>query len=78
MNLRNWNFVRILRLVLGLVIVGQGIVTADWLFGLAGAFLSFMAIANIGCCGVNGCAVDTRNVSKKESEVVYEEVDNRS
>lgn len=74
---KNWNFFRILRLVLGLIIVGQGIVTHDLLFGIAGGFLSLMAIANIGCCGPAGCGVNPKyNRNNKETEVVYEEVDN--
>jgi len=52
-----WNFMRGLRLVMGLAAVGQAIATKEWIVGLAGGFLVFMALANIGCCGANGCAV---------------------
>jgi hypothetical protein len=50
-----WNLMRALRLVFGLVAIGQAIMTRDWILGLAGGFLLFMALANIGCCGAGGC-----------------------
>jgi hypothetical protein len=59
-RLYGWNIMRGLRLVMGLVAMGQAITTRDWIMGLAGGFLLFMALANAGCCGVNGCAIQPR------------------
>ncbi|MDP4147958.1 MAG: hypothetical protein Q8927_10235 [Bacteroidota bacterium] len=50
-----WNLMRALRLIFGIVAIGQAIFTRDWVLGLAGAFLLFMALANIGCCGAGQC-----------------------
>ena len=55
--LYRWNLMRGLRLVMSLIAIAQAIVTKDWIMGLAGGFLLFMAIANVGCCGVNGCTI---------------------
>lgn len=52
-----------LRLLMGLVAMGQAIATRDWIMGLAGGFLLFMALANVGCCGVNGCTIQPRSKS---------------
>jgi len=57
---------RIFRLVMGVIALGQAFYTKEFLIGAAGAFLVFMALANIGCCGVNGCSI--RPVSKKPEE----------
>ena len=56
--LSNWNFMRVLRLVLGLSILGQAFYQADFWVGVAGALFSGMAIFNVGCCGSNGCSVN--------------------
>jgi hypothetical protein len=71
--LQAWNFVRILRLVLGMAILVQGIATRDGVTILLGAALAGLAVMNVGCCGVNGCAVNPTSNAKIE-EVQYEEV----
>lgn len=65
-----------LRLVLGVVALVQSVIQKDITLGLIAGFLVLTAIANVGCCGSNGCAVNYSN-RKKESEVVYEELDNK-
>lgn len=70
---------RIVRLALGLIILIQGILMRDTIYGMMGAFLSFMAFANVGCCGTGGCGIpmkqgDARNTQK---EIRYEEVDSK-
>lgn len=71
----NWNFFRIVRLVLGFVIIGQAVVMKDVIFGIAGLLFSVMAILNVACCGVGGCNVATpiKNVQKTE-ETTFEEI----
>ena len=68
---------RWLRLVLGLIALGQSIIQRDLTLGVIGGFLMLTAIANIGCCGSRGCAVNYTNNSKKESEAVYEKLDSK-
>ena len=72
--LEGWNFMRALRLILGVAILVQGIVAKDVLTIVLGAAFVGMALANIGCCGTHGCAVNYRkNVTEKE--ISYEELD---
>lgn len=73
--LQGWNFMRMLRLVLGLAILVQGIVSKDTITIILGAAFAGMAFANIGCCGAAGCAVNPRSTNKKTENIHYEEVD---
>lgn len=73
--LQGWNFMRMLRLVLGVAILVQGIVGKDTMTIILGTAFGGMALANVGCCGSNGCAVNYRkNVIEKE--ISYEKLDN--
>jgi hypothetical protein len=74
--LSNWNFMRALRLILGVIIVVQGFEAKEWMYAFAGILLSGMAIANIGCCGVGGCSVPSRkeNISSIQNDITYEEI----
>ena len=72
--LKNWDFARLLRLGLGIFIVVQGILTKEWLVVALGSLLSGMALLNLGCCGVSGCAVPVKKHTKKEEDIIYEEV----
>jgi len=75
-NIRsNWNFMRIIRLILGLIVIGQSIVMKDVLFGIAGAVFLFMALFNQGCCSTGTCAPVVKNRQNKKEETSYEEVD---
>ncbi len=56
-----WHFMRWLRLVLGIIIAIQAIQMREALSGFIAAFFLFQAIANVGCCGVNNCAVPDSN-----------------
>lgn len=73
MILQNWNFFRLLRLILGVVVV-QAVMMKDIFFGLAGLLFSAMAIFNIGCCGMGGCQVRSTMGEKKSNDISYEEV----
>ena len=74
--LQGWNFMRILRLLLGVAIVIQGIVLKDAMSLVLGIIFGGLAVANIGCCGTNGCAIDNRstNIDQKTD---YEELDTK-
>jgi hypothetical protein len=65
--LQHWNFIRILRLVLGGAILIQGIVANDVPTMLLGSIFGGMAVANIGCCGPTGCNINTSSSNKKTS-----------
>lgn len=74
--LQSWNFMRILRLVLGIVIAIQGIVVGEAVTIILGLLFAGMSVANIGCCGTNGCAVNPGNsIKNKTKDITYEEAD---
>lgn len=72
--LEGWNFIRILRLVLGVGILVQGITARDGVSIFLGFALGGMAVANIGCCGAGGCAVNSSSTMTKTEDIQYEEV----
>lgn len=73
--LQNWNFMRLLRLGLGIYIAVQAVETLSIFSGVVAAFFIFQAITNTGCCGSNGCAVPTKKSSSdKTEEVEFEEI----
>ena len=74
--LSNWSVMRGLRLVTGIFALLQSIIQNDITLAIIAGFLLLTAIANVGCCGSNGCAVSFNN-RKKEKEILYEELDNK-
>lgn len=71
----NWNFMRWVRLGLGLIIGIQAIQNHEPVLGLLSAFLLFQAITNTGCCGSNGCAVPrSKKATHKHEEIEFEEL----
>lgn len=72
--LGNWNFMRFVRLGLGIAIIVQSVIAKDWTMGILGFLFSGMAVFNIGCCGTGGCAVPTKKTSETTKDISYEEV----
>jgi len=72
--LKNWDFMRVLRLALGIFIIGQGIVAKDWTFIALGGLFSLMPLLNVGCCGASGCNTPIRKNNGNIEDVSYEEV----
>lgn len=72
--LQGWNFMRILRMVLGVGILVQGIIAKDTLTIIFGVAFAGMAVANIGCCGAGGCETTTLTTNHKPEDIQYEEV----
>jgi hypothetical protein len=75
----NWNFIRGIRLVLGIMLVAQSVALHNWGMAMFGGLFIFQSITNTGCCGSGGCNVypnskKTDNANHKLSEVEYEEV----
>lgn len=74
---RNWNFMRAIRLILGLVILAQGIDASDYLIGALGGLFAAFAIFNVGCSANGGCSTfPNPKISNKKltNEVEFEEV----
>ena len=67
--LKNWHFVRWLRLGFGLFFIYQSIAGKDQILGFFGAFLLFQAATNTGC-GPSGCTPTITN--DKEVDVSKE------
>ncbi len=70
----NWNFMRFLRLVLGIAIIVQSVIVKDWAMGLLGLAFTAMPVFNIGCCSVNGCATPVKKSIENTKDFTYEEV----
>lgn len=69
---------RALRLVLGIWALVQAFTQQDVIVGLLGGFLLLTALANIGCCGSRGCAIDhKRKADSTHKEIKYEELDTK-
>lgn len=70
----NWNFMRFLRLALGIAIIVQSVIAKDWTLGIVGAVFTLMPVFNIGCCGAGGCATTRPITYETTKDVTYEEV----
>jgi hypothetical protein len=73
--LTNWNFMRFLRLGIGIYIAVQAIETQSAFSGVVAVFFIYQAVTNTGCCGSNGCAVPIKKSNPdKTEEVDFEEI----
>lgn len=71
---RNWNFMRLLRLAMGILIIVQGFMDNQWMFVALGGLFSLMPFLNIGCYGTSSCSISLPKSDKKTDEITYEEV----
>jgi uncharacterized membrane protein len=55
--LSGWHFMRVLRLVAGVLVAVQGLLTHEWIIVIAGGLFALMSLFNTGCCGPCGCRV---------------------
>lgn len=74
--LSNWNFMRIIRLFLGIIVIIQGIQTQQWMVVALGVLFTLMPLFNIGYCGTAGCITtySTSKFKKTTEDITYEEV----
>lgn len=72
--LRNWNFIRVLRLALGIYIIAQGVIENQWMFVALGALFSLMPLLNIGYCSASGCNTPVSNSNKKVEDISFEKI----
>jgi hypothetical protein len=71
----NWNFMRFVRLVLGIAIIVQAVIARDWMMGILGTLFTSMPVFNIGCCGVGGCTTPAVKINTESTkDITYEEV----
>jgi hypothetical protein len=73
--LQQWDWLRIVRLVIGVSVIFQSVMMQSWLLVAAGVMLTSMAVLNIGC-GLNGCATmpTTKDTRTADKEVTFEEI----
>ena len=72
--LRNWNFMRFLRLALGIAIIVQSAMNGNWAMGLVGLLFTAMPVFNIGCCGTSGCNTPIKHSKQNTKDITYEEL----
>lgn len=72
--LKNWNIIRFLRLIVGVFVVVQGIISKEWMFVFLGGLFALMPLMNVGC-GTSGCQTPRYKKAKEEQdEIHYEEI----
>lgn len=71
---KNWNFIRLLRLAMGIFLVVEAVKSGMWFLVAVGAVFVAMPLLNIGCCANGNCSVPLRNSKSTTDEVEYEEI----
>lgn len=71
---KNWNFLRILRLAMGIFLVIEAAKSGMWLLVFVGVVFVAMPLLNIGCCATGNCSILKQNSEKVVDEVEYEEL----
>lgn len=73
--LKKWDLMRILRLVIGVIVIGQGISAGQWTIVGLGAVFTLLPLFNASMCSIGACSVPVKKVRTfKADEVTYEEV----
>jgi hypothetical protein len=54
--LTNWNFIKVIRFVLGIIVILQALLNEKFMFLIPGVLFTVVALFNKRCCGTNGCA----------------------
>jgi hypothetical protein len=72
--LSNWNFSRILRLILGGIILVEGIRSGEFFFILVGGIFTLMPLFNVGCCNTACAPRNSRFKAPTNDDISYEEV----
>jgi hypothetical protein len=72
--MKGWHFFRILRLILGCIIIGQAFIVKDIMFGILGLLFSLMAIFDINGCGVGACSISQQRKNSNTTDIKYEEI----
>lgn len=55
--LKNWDFIRTLRLLIGLGVGGYAAWAGDYFLAALGGLFIIQALFNLSCCGSGGCSV---------------------
>lgn len=66
---------RLLRLLMGLWILAQAIVSKDLSLGVAGIIFTLLPLFNQGCCGIQNTCQNTSTAKNSTKEIEYEKLD---
>ena len=69
--LHNWNWIRILRLLIGISILVSGLQAANWVIAGLGFFLTTQGVFDWGCgagCRGADCAVGEQNIAYSQKD----------
>jgi len=74
--LQGWHFARLLRLVLGSIIIWNAVTAGDWPIAIIGTLLVLTAVGNVGCCGISRAQGNLKESVKTglTEDIEYEEV----
>ncbi len=75
--IKNWDTVRVIRTIIGISIIGQGISSNQMAVWLMGTAFTTLAVLNVGCFGTGNCAVNTKTENQTANhtdDVIFEEV----
>lgn len=65
MLFKNWDTMRIIRLLAGVAIGVYSVAVKDYIFLFLSGFLLLQALMNISCCGAQGCYDSKAKMIKK-------------
>lgn len=63
---KNWNISRVLRLILGIAVIVQGVLVKDWMFIILGGLFSLMPLLNQRCNSSTGCDLPSKRYRRNE------------
>ena len=72
--INGWNVMRVVRSLIGIAALVQGVLQKENLLLVAGLWILFSAVFNVGCCGSGGCTIQTPGKTTT-NDVVYKELD---
>lgn len=75
--IKQWTLIRLLRLIIGIVVIVQGIMINEWLVVGTGAVFSLLPLFNMNLCDVGACGLSPQAQNRsntKMDDVTYEEV----
>lgn len=71
---KNWNIFRLLRLILGVMVLVQGIISTELVWIIFGSMLTLLPLLNAGCCSASSCNIPSQPNKNQPEEITYEEV----
>lgn len=64
--LNDWNFMRAVKLLLGIYVIYEAIVSKQYFLLILAALFLYQAVFNVSTCGINGCSVKPNPVKDQQ------------